>query len=517
MKTFEGQVPAVGIDLGTTFSLVAYLDAQGHPETIVNAEGERLTPSVVFFEEHEVIVGREALKAFSRMPSQAAECAKRDVGYKVYHKVLNGKYYPPEVIEAFILNKLRQDATRQLGDFSQVVITVPAYFDEVRRKATQDAGYMAGLEVMDIINEPVAAALAFGYESGRLSLPPEQTSSERLLVYDLGGGTFDVTIMELRGYEYVTLAIDGDVRLGGWDWDQRLMDLAAEKIIRVAGFDPREDTRVWGKLWTLCEEAKRTLSVRPRTVIPFEHQGTCVDIEVHREEFEEATRDLLDRTRFTVLQALKAAGLTWEDVDRVLLVGGSTRMPMVRKLLRELSGKEPDSSVAADEAVALGAALHAGWLLGKARGERPRFRIRNVNSHSLGVVGVDPVTRRRRVGTIIPRNTRLPIIAKRRFRTHKPNQRSILIEIVEGESPVPEDCCPIGRVRVHHLPPNLPQGWPVEIVFRYRANGRLKVKVRVPQAEREVVAEFHRERALTKEHLDGWRRFISGKEPTDYR
>lgn len=517
MNQDSDQIPAVGIDLGTTYSVLAYLDARGHPEIVYNAEGDRLTPSVVYFDEDEVIVGREALRAFARSPAQAAECAKRDVGYKVYHKALHGKYYPPEVIEAFILNKLRLDAARQLGDFSQVVITVPAYFDEVRRKATQDAGYMAGLDVIDIINEPVAAALAFGFETGRLADATSVAKPERILVYDLGGGTFDVTVMELRGHEYITLAIDGDVRLGGWDWDQRLVDLVAEKIIRKTGGDPREDVRRWGKLWALCEEAKRTLSVRPRTVITYEWEGRSVDIEVRREEFEEATRDLVDRTRFTTQQAIKAAGLSWDEIDRVLLVGGASRMPMVRQLLQELSGKEPDCSVSADEAVAMGAALHAGWLLGKARGVRPHFRIRNVNSHSLGVVGVDPLTQRRRVGVIIPRNTRLPILAKRRFRTHKPGQRSILVEIVEGESPLPEDCSSIGRVRVHPLPPHLPQGWPVDVIFQYRANGRLKVKVHVPETEHGVVAEFHRERALTKELLDGWRRFISGKEPTDYR
>ncbi|MGQ9761890.1 MAG: Hsp70 family protein [Thermogutta sp.] len=517
MRTSDQSIPAVGIDLGTTYSVVAHLDAQGHPETLVNAEGERLTPSVVFFDESEVIVGREALKAFARLPERAAECSKRDVGYKFYHKVLEGKYYPPEVIEAYILNKLRQDAAQQIGDFSQVVITVPAYFDEVRRKATQDAGYMAGLEVMDIINEPVAAALAFAYEQGFLNGSSVVSRSEKVLVYDLGGGTFDVTVMEIRGHEYVTLAIDGDVRLGGWDWDQRLVDLAAEQIIRTHGFDPREDVRAWGKLWSLCEEAKRTLSVRSKAIVPFEYRGLTTEIEISRERFEETTQDLLDRTRFTTIQALKAAGVTWDEIARVLLVGGATRMPMVRRLIRELAKKEPETSVSADEAVALGAAIHAGWLLGKARGEPPRFRIRNVNSHSLGVVGVDPLTRRPRVGTVIPRNTRLPITAKRRFKTHRANQQSVLIRIVEGESPNPDDCCPIGKVSVKDLPLNLPKGWPVEVIFHYRSNGRLRVKVRVPQMDQEVNAEFQRERALTKDLLDGWRQYISGKEPTDYK
>ncbi|GAB6187188.1 Hsp70 family protein [Thermopirellula anaerolimosa] len=517
MSDQERAIPAVGIDLGTTFSVIAWIDAQGRPETIPNAEGERLTPSVVFFDGEEAVIGREAVKAFSLDPNQAAECSKRDVGYPIYHKVIQGKRYPPEVIEAFILNKLRRDATAQLGEFSRVVITVPAYFDEVRRKATQDAGYMAGLEVIDIINEPVAAALASAYESGFLDRPGPRDRPQRLLVYDLGGGTFDVTVMEIRGREYITLAIDGDVRLGGWDWDQRLVDLAAEAFIRRHGIDPREDPRGWGKLWRECEEAKRSLSARQRVLVPFEYQGKSAEIELTRSAFEEATKDLLDRTRFTTVQALKAAGLHWQEIDRVLLVGGSSRMPMVRSMLRELSGKEPESVVAADEAVAWGAALHAKRRIDKAQGNPTAFRVRNVNSHSLGVVGRDPLTKRRRVGVVIPRNTRLPISAKRRFRTSHDGQRSILVEIVEGESTFPEDCSAIGRITVADLPPNLPAKSPVDVVFHYEANGRLRVKVAVPDTAAEVSGEFSRETGLPKEHLDGWRQYISGKEPTDYR
>jgi len=510
-------IPAIGIDLGTTYSVIAWIDAQGRPETIPNAEGERLTPSVVYFDGEEAVVGREAVKAFSLDPNQAAECSKRDVGSRIYHKTLQGKHYPPEVIEAFILNKLRRDAISHLGDFSRVVITVPAYFDEVRRKATQDAGYMAGLEVIDIINEPVAAALASAHESGYLDRPGPQNRPQRILVYDLGGGTFDVTVMEVRGREYITLAIDGDVRLGGWDWDQRLVDLAAEVFIRQHGIDPREDSRGWGKLWRECEEAKRSLSARQRVLVPFEYRGQSAEIELTRPSFEEATQDLLDRTRFTTVQAVKAAGLHWQEIDHVLLVGGSSRMPMVRTMLQEVSGKEPEAVVATDEAVAWGAALHAKRRIDKARGNPTSFRVHNVNSHSLGVVGRDPLTNRRRVGVVIPRNTRLPVSAKRRFRTSQAGQRSILVEIVEGESVFPEDCSAIGKVTATNLPPHLPAKSLVEVVFHYQANGRLHVKVAVPDTTAEVTGEFSRETGLPKEHLDGWRKYISGKDPKDYR
>jgi molecular chaperone DnaK len=217
------------------------------------------------------------------------------------------------------------------------------------------------------------------------------------------------------------------------------------------------------------------------------------------------------------VQTLKAAGLTWEDVDRVLLVGGSTRMPMVRNMLQQVSGKPPDGSVAADEAVAHGAALHAGLLLAKQRGEPATFKIKNVNSHSLGVVGTDPLTKRKRNGILIPRNTPLPVTSKRTFKTSKANQRSILVQIVEGESPSAEDCTQIGQCSVRHLPANLAPQAPVDVWFHYEPNGRLRVRVQVPGSERKVETEIVRENSLPKEHLDGWRQYICGQASTDYR
>ncbi len=511
MASFD--IPAVGIDLGTTYSVVAYLDDSGRPVTLNNAEGEKTTPSAVLVDDGEVVVGKEALKAIATDANVIALCAKRDLGRRFYHKPLAGRHYPPEALEAWVLNKLRLDASQQIGNVRKVVITVPAYFDETRRKATQDAGYMAGFEVMDIINEPTAAAIAFGYHLGYLK---DGAAEERqtILVYDLGGGTFDVTVMEIAHDQFIALATDGDMMLGGQDWDQRIVDYVAEEFIRRYHVDPRDDPNVYGRLWRDCEDAKRTLSARNRATVSCDFQALSLRLEITRALFEDITRDLLDRTAFTTRQTLAAAGLEWSDIDRVLLVGGSSRMPAVRQLLREMSGREPDCSVSPDEAVAHGAALHAGILLARARHEPPRFSIRNVNSHSLGVAAFDVKTGRPRTAKLIPRNTPLPVAAKRVFRTKRQGQRSILVQIVEGESSNPNDCSQIGKCVVRDLPRDLPPQTPIEVRFKYEENGRLMVVVRVEGTKTVLTHELVRENSLTRDQLDSWRRYISGCDPT---
>ena len=502
--------PAVGIDLGTTYSAVAHLDSTGRPVTLVNAEGDLVTPSVVLFEPGNIVVGKEALKAIATEARLVAQCAKRELGDRVFDKDLGGRKYPPEAIQAFILNKLKNDAGRQIGDFTKCVITVPAYFDEVRRKATQDAGYMAGLEVMDIINEPTGAAIAYGFLKGFLNERGESPEPRKLLVYDLGGGTFDVTVMEIRGNEFLALATDGDVQLGGYDWDQRLVNHVAENFKSQHQLDPREDPNTAGRLWRECEDAKRTLSARAKVNITCDYKGFASRLEVTRDEFEELTHDLLNRTQFTTRQTLQAAGLIWKDIDYVLLVGGSTRMPMVSKMLREVSGKEPDGSVAVDEAVAHGAALHAGVLLARKSGQAPRLHIKNVNSHSLGVVATDNLTGRKRNAVLVPRNTTLPVTARRAFRTQKSGQRSILVQIVEGESANPDDCTQIGRCAVRDLPANLPAQTPIEVRFHYAENGRLTVHVAVEGTKKHLKHSITRDNTLTQEQLDAWRGFVCG-------
>jgi molecular chaperone DnaK len=502
--------PAIGIDLGTTYSAIAQLDDTGRPVTLVNAEGDLVTPSIVLFEPDNVVVGKEALKAISTDAQLIAQCAKRELGDRVFDKVLGGRKYPPEAIEAFVLRKLKNDAARQIGQFTKCVITVPAYFDEVRRKATQDAGYMAGLEVIDIINEPTAAAIAHGFLKGFLNERGESPVPRKLLVYDLGGGTFDVTVMEIRGNEFLALATDGDVQLGGYDWDQRLVRFVAEEFKRQHDLDPREEPNTAGRLWRECEDAKRTLSARSKASVTCDYKGNALRLEVTREQFEELTHDLLDRTQFTTRQTLQAAGLTWKDIDYVLLVGGSTRMPMVSKMIRDISGKEADGSVAVDEAVAHGAALHAGVILARSSGKAPRLKIKNVNSHSLGVVATDNLTGRKRNAVLVPRNTKLPVTARRAFRTQKVGQRSILVQIVEGESADPEDCTQIGRCAVRDLPANLPAQTPIEVRFHYAENGRLTVHVAVEGTEKELKHTITRDNTLTQEQLDAWRGYVCG-------
>jgi molecular chaperone DnaK len=510
----QANPPAVGIDLGTTYSAVAYLDDIGRPQTLINAEGDKITPSVMLFDGADIVVGKEAVKAMATDMDMIAECPKRDLGHRMFHKVIGGRQYPPEALQAWILNKMRLDSRRQIGDFNKVVITVPAYFDEVRRKATQDAGYIAGFEVLDIINEPTAAAIAFGFQQGFLR-EGEGEERKKILVYDLGGGTFDVTVMELGGNDFVALATDGDVQLGGRDWDQRLVDFVAEEFIRKFGLDPREDPNTLGRLWRECEDAKRTLSARSKTAIGCDFRGQAVRVEIKREQFQEITQDLLDRTAFTTRQTLQAAGLEWSDIDRVLLVGGSTRMPAVSNMLRDLSGKEPDQSVSPDEAVAHGAALRAGLALSKYGGKAPSFAIKNVNSHSLGVVATDTKTKRRRNAILIPRNTPLPVTAKRVFKTQKASQRSILVQIVEGESASPDDCSQIGKCTVRDLPANLPAQTPIEVRFRYEENGRLAVVVKVANTNKALHHEITRENSLNRHQLNSWRKYIAGLEPVE--
>ena len=504
------QAPAVGIDLGTTYSAVAYLDDTGRPVTIVNSEGDLITPSVVLFDGENTVVGKEAIKAVATEASHVAECAKRDLGERIYHRVIEGRQYPPEAIQAWILNKIKLDAQRQLGPFAKVVITVPAYFDEVRRKSTQDSGYMAGLEVIDIINEPTAAAVAFGFQQGFLNAHGEAVKPQKILVYDLGGGTFDVTVMEIAGTQFNALATDGDVRLGGRDWDQRIVDLVAEEFKRQHGIDPARG----------CQRRRPVVArMRRRQANPFGPSQSRDHLRLSRDGG--ANRDHPRKIRgnharsarpaaLTTKQTLQAAGCTWKDIDRVLLVGGSTRMPMVRQMLKDLAGKDPDASVSADEAVADGAALHAGIVMARTQGNRVAFKIRNVNSHSLGVVATDSKTNRKRTAILIPRNTPLPVVARRPFKTSRDGQRSILVQIVEGESASPEDCSQLGKCVIRDLPKELPAGTPIEVNFRYAENGRLTIVVKVANTGRELQHEITRENSLTPEQLDTWRHYVLG-------
>lgn len=500
--------PSVGIDLGTTYSVVAHLDHQGRPTSILNAAGDILTPSVVLFDSEGTVVGKEAVLAAASEPDRVAVCVKRDMGSKHFRHKINGENLPPEVISSYILRRLKADAERKLGPVQNAVITVPAYFDDTRRRATMDAGRLAGLHVLDILNEPTAAAIAYGYQEGFLDKEVRVKGDQpmRVLVYDLGGGTFDVTIVELGGQSFKAIATDGDVQLGGKDWDEKLIELAADRFQKAHRQDPRNDPQTLQEMWQSAELAKKTLSERAKATMYVNHRGTRFKCEVTRQEFEDATAPLLLRTRTTTEIVVLQAGLTWTEIDKVLLVGGSTRMPAVELMIKDLIGRDPDRSISADEAVAHGAALYANLLMQSAGPDAsaPQFSITNVNSHSLGVVGIEPSTGRRVNSVIIPKNTALPYTAGRKFKTAKTGQPNIRVCVVEGESEQPEACVEVGTCLIRNLPPNLPAGWPVEVRYSYHENGRLQVSAKLVGHEAAVTTDFVRDNSLTDDDLMLW-------------
>lgn len=502
--------PAVGIDLGTTYSAVAYLDAHGRPVTLINGAGDLLSPSAVSFEDGQVVVGKEAVKASVFEPAQFADCFKRDMGRRHFRRTIGSQAVPPEVLSGFILERLKLDAEARIGTIERAVITVPAFFDETRRRATQEAGRLAGLEVLDIINEPTAAAIAFAYYRRLLPQLSNAPPNEKILVYDLGGGTFDVTVLDIQGDKLLTLATDGDVQLGGKDFDERLVNHVADAFLTAHGVDPRSNPHDAAQLWLQVQDAKHTLSERDKTAIPCAHAGIRMRIDVTRDLFQALTRDLLERTENTTQLVLKQARLDWQDIDRVLLVGGSTRMPMVREMLRRLSGKNPDSSLSPDEAVAHGAAIYAGLLTGAAdRQATSTLEIVNVNSHSLGIIGLDRRTNRRQNTIVIPKNTPLPCKVARKFVTARSNQSSVKIAIVEGESEQPEHCIALGECVVRNLPPGLPQDTTVEVEYRYETSGRISVVARVPSVRQSASVEIQHAVGHDLGTLDAWRQKLS--------
>lgn len=363
----------IGIDLGTTFSAMARLDRRGACITIPNAEGELTTPSVVLFEPGgNVVVGRRALRACKVCPDRVAFCVKRDIGEAFCEHPIAGRRTSPVHISSLILKKLKQDAEQKIGPVAGAVIAVPAYFDEVRRQATVDAGSIAGLNVLDILNEPTAAALAYGFKDyldaggdvGNVGGAVKTADTVRnVVVYDLGGGTFDVTVIRIEGEQFRVLATEGEVRLGGEDWDERVLSHAAGLLQAEHGVDPRQDPHSHQELLLAVEEAKRDLSQRDSTEFTVHCGGQRAVVKLTRGQFEDMTSALLYRTESRVCQVIENAKLTWEDVDTILLVGGSTRMPQVPAMLRRVTGQEPDGSLSADEVVAHGAAIQAAMIV----------------------------------------------------------------------------------------------------------------------------------------------------------
>lgn len=480
----------IGIDLGTTNSVVAVMEG-GKPTVIANAEGSRTTPSIVGFSKTgERLVGQLAKRQAILNPDKTVISIKREMGndYKVN---IDGKNYSPQEISAMILRKLADDASSYLGEkVTSAVITVPAYFNDAQRQATKDAGKIAGLDVLRIVNEPTAAALAYGLEKDK---------PEKVLVFDLGGGTFDVSVLEIGDGVHEVLSTSGDTRLGGDDFDEKIINYLADEFKKQEGIDLRNDKQAMQRLKEAAEKAKCELSSVVETTVnlPFitadANGPKHLDVTLTRAKFEELSHDLLERCKKPVEQALKDAGLSKGDIDEVVLVGGSTRIPAVQALVKEYTGKDPNQSVNPDEVVAVGAAIQAGVLAGEVKD----IVLLDVTPLTLGIETLGGV-----MTSLVPRNTTIPVSKSQVFSTADNNQTAVDIHVLQGERPMAKDNKSLGMFRLDGIPPAM-RGVPqIEVTFDIDANGIVNVSAKDKATNKEQKITITNSSNLSEADID---------------
>lgn len=485
-----------GIDLGTTFSSLARLNGIGRPEIVPNSEGERITPSVVYFDDEEagaIRVGLEALNCRQLNPERAVRWIKRHMGDKSWKKTLDGRDWTPEEISSLILKKIRQDSSVENGDITEVVISVPAHFDEVRRKATMDAGKLAGLKVIGIVNEPVAAAMYYA---------TTQSVNGRVLVYDLGGGTFDVTILDIDGQTMNIVCSQGDHALGGVDFDKKVLELFESLYRKEYNTELIASEQDRARYEDEAEDVKKTLSRRPVARKILYGSAGSLRIEITRQQFEKAIEPLIARTEILIEVAMEEAKSKIGDIHKVLLVGGSSRIPMVQERLTKKFGFPPENAVNVDECVALGAAIHAGLTLlrddpksvpqGIAAGLRD-VKLKDVCNHSYGTIGapIDEATGRHVIRNILilKKNTPLPCDVTETFYTMSEGQTELQVTVTQGEDEDPEY---VNRIATENfeLPPARAANRPIQVRYSYDVNQRMHCTFLDEESGRSLEVEF---------------------------
>lgn len=506
---------AVGVDAGVTNTAMAWINRTGHSEMLRDREGNRFLPSLVFFDDQKFSVGEEARLRGSRKMDYVGRMAKLALGRSLHALPIRGEYFPPEVIHACLLHHVHRELETRFQGHYRAVLTAPAFFGELRRKAVADAAEMAGLQVIELLNEPTAAALAFGEHTGYLSQAGAPLQHLRVLVYNLNGFTFETTLLDLSQAGVHTLAVDGDLALGGFCWDERLADCAAELFIRKYGIDPRDNPHSQQQLLARVQHAKHSLGMRQSAHFPLQCEGKTLEVTLTRDEFHHATDDLLERTVEIVQGMLSNAGLDWPLVDRILLTGGATQMPVVQNRLRELSGQDPDCTVHPNEAVARGAALYAKYLLERnsVSAAASKFQINHVATRALGIQSVDAKTGKKFNKVLIPRGSHLPAKATEKFIVHPERTKDVVITILEGEHDEASQCQIVGRAVIKDVPQDLSDEWPVIVTFEHTASGRLQVEARLCYTDRAVRLDLTHTVGLSAAQRRRWRDLIKVQAP----